>query len=310
MTETIFFAAKTAEAPSFRAEILPAGGGHCTGLTAEWGGRVFPILEIAPPEEIRRSPTSYGCPILFPYANRIAGGTFFWRGQRYLADPPRHGLVRHRPWQVLEKLPARLTCETIVKEERVGFFSFHFRAEAVYELGEEGLTVHLTVSNLGEEFPYSGGFHPYLAADRQQAIHLEIPARRQAELTSEQIPTGNFEEVSGSFSFLAPGQALKPHEKYDDIFTSLEADEGGVARCHLCHAFPISKRGYETVISFRVSDFPFVCFYTPPNRNAVCLEPYTALTNALNHESDPQWGLRILPAGKTISFTATIGFRI
>ena len=47
--------------------------------------------------------------------------------------------------------------------------------------------------------------------------------------------------------------------------------------------------------------FTELVVFTPPERNCICLEPYTCVTNALNlTEKALETGLRVLPPGSEI----------
>ncbi len=54
-----------------QATVVPAWGSTLLSLRAPVQGRPLEFLLTVPPEEIRRAPSSYGTPVLFPFPNRI-----------------------------------------------------------------------------------------------------------------------------------------------------------------------------------------------------------------------------------------------
>ena len=65
----------------------------------------------------------------------------------------------------------------------------------------------------------------------------------------------------------------------DDIFTRVEADADGLARCVISD----DAVGMETVVEFSPERLPHVVVYTPPApRRAVCVEPNSCPTDAFN----------------------------
>ena len=79
------------------AEIAPALGNNCFSIYMH----DEPVLETVSLHEFVKRPTSYGIPILFPFPNRIRDGKFVFQGETYTVDPPRHGFVRDKPWEVV-----------------------------------------------------------------------------------------------------------------------------------------------------------------------------------------------------------------
>lgn len=302
MSETICH--QTADGAVWEAIILPEHGANCVRLTRTVGGIVQPVLEDIELERILQAPTSYGMPILFPYAGRIAGGQFSWRGTTYRAEPTRHGLVRQRPWEVAERSGAHLTCRTTVTPSDDGaVFPFHFTMQVGYYFGQSGLTVAAKVTNHGGPLPYTFGLHPYFhAPHRADGVlgSVYIPATHRWELNAERLPTGQLIAAEGSYD-LRQGRTLTVGETFDDVYTSF-TPTGYHSRC----AFK-STPGTITVTD-RSSKYYHLCLYTPPQRQAICLEPYTGAPDAFNHPDDPRFDLRVVPAGGTVEFgDLTIG---
>lgn len=296
MPETISYS--TMKGQLWEAIILPECGANCVRLT--YTG--IPVLEDVSLEQIRQTPTSYGIPILFPYAGRVANGQFSWQGKTYHLDPARHGLVRQRPWEIVERSDERIVCQiTVVPLDRPSAFPFHFTLRVTYELGEQGFRVFTKATNDGEPFPYTFGFHPYFHCPTGSS--LRVPAAKRWLLSDKMIPLGKIIEVVDIYD-LRLGKTLTSQLMFDDIFTELSNDRQGMVCCSI-----ISRFG-ETILAFSIKEYPQVWVYTPPGRTAVGLEPYTSIPDAFNHADDSRFGLRVLASKETVNFEPiSVGFR-
>ncbi len=257
------------------AEIVPAWGGSVVAL--EIGGR--PVLEPAPFDEIARKPTSYGIPILFPFPNRIRDGRFSFEGVELRIDPPRHGLVRDKPWRVTGsgarqteawvtlRLDARDHPEAILVQ-----FPFPFELDITYRLGAQTFELEAFARNVGgRAMPAGFGIHPYF--DAPAGGNVSVPASELWEL-SDSLPTGRIVPVDDRRDLRQPraiaGLAL------DDLYTGVASDADGLARC------AILDPGRRTLIEFEPRSLPEVVVYTPPSRRAICIEPQSCPTDAFN----------------------------
>lgn len=80
----------------------------------------------------------------------------------------------------------------------------------------------------------------------------------------------------------------------DDVFTGIEPTAQGAAVHFL--------RDHRAKVELRLEhdlDFKFVVVYTPPDRQSICIEPYTCVTDAINLEgSGLETGLWMLQPGE------------
>ncbi len=282
-----------------RVEIAPSLGNNCFAFRTS-----VDVLEPIAFSEFRQRPTSYGIPILFPFPNRIRDGKFSFRGEEYRLDPPRHGFVRDKAWTVeghgaSEEEGAWLTSSFDAAshaQQILRQFPFPFKLEVTYRLREGVLTMETAARNNGErEMPVGFGIHPYFRKPSRGVV--TVPAAHRWEL-SDSLPTGRLLAVEGNYD-LRGGQSVEGLQ-FDDIFTGIEADEGGDARCTLDDR----ESGTQTVIEFPVAEFPHVVVYTPPApRQAICVEPNTCPTDAFNlAERGVASDLIVLDAGETARF--------
>ena len=177
--------------------------------------------------------------VLVPWPNRIQDGSYEFDGRRHqlpLSEPEHgnaiHGLVRWAPWRVAEREPARVVMEYVVHPQPG--YPFTLALEIEYGLGQVGLSVRTTATNVGtESCPYGCGQHPYLrlGSGTVDALELTAPGTRVLTHDERDLPAGS-EPVDGTeFDFLA-GRPIGA-TKLDNAFTRLERDEDGYARVRL-----------------------------------------------------------------------------
>lgn len=263
------------------AKIAPGLGNNCFEFqTTE------PVLEAITLDQFFAKPTSYGIPLLFPFPNRIRDGRFTFQGQSYTVDPPRHGFVRDKAWQIVATgasdeegawVRSRFDA-TDYAAQILPQFPFPFVLEMTYRLRDERLELEVTAQNTGDkDMPAGFGIHPYFQKPASGAIR--VPANKRWEL-EDSLPTGKLLEVEGQYD-LRQERGLEGLQ-LDDIFTDLVADEDGLTRGCL-----INRTNHKmTVVEFDAAQFPNVVVYTPPApRQAVCIEPNTCPTDAFNLEA-------------------------
>ncbi len=270
-----------------------------------------------------------GIPLLYPWANRLAGLRYPGpQGEVQLdpADPllkldqnglPIHGVIAGAlPWELLEqpgagadRVHARLSWRSA---ELLAIFPFAHSVEMEARLeGESTLavetSVHADVSTKtpaaaaevsAAPMPVSFGYHPYLTIpgnDRSQWT-VELPVSRRLRLDERMIPTGESEPFERRRFQLANGS-------WDDAFAGLldppifsvisTSEPGGSddAGAGIRRISLELRRGYT-----------HAQLYAPAGEDFVCFEPMTAPTNALvSHD-----GLPLLAPGEAFQATFAV----
>jgi aldose 1-epimerase len=109
-------------------------------------------------------------------------------------------------------------------------YPFALDVAVAYQLGDDGLTVSTTATNVGDaDAPYGHGAHPYLTVgtDHIDSAELEIPAATWLPTGPAQIPIGR-EPVEGTpYDFRRPRPIGPVHLDY--TFTDLQRDADGRA---------------------------------------------------------------------------------
>jgi aldose 1-epimerase len=286
-----------------QARIAPSLGNNCFEFqTSE------PVLETIALDQFLAKPTSYGIPVLFPFPNRIRDGKFTFQGQAYTVDPPRHGFVRDKAWQVAatgasdeegawvrSRFDANDYAGQILPQ-----FPFPFVLEMTCRLRDERLQLEVTAQNTGDkDMPAGFGIHPYFQKPVAGAIC--VPANKRWEL-ADSLPTGILLDVQGQFDLRQP-HALEGLQ-LDDIFTDLITGEDNVTRSFIVN----DDSHQQIVVEFNAAEFPNVVAYTPPApRQAVCIEPNTCPTDAFNLEARGiTSNVLVLQPGASVHFKISI----
>lgn len=258
-------------------------------------------------------PTRSGFPILYPFPNRIREGRFVWESKTYqlpLGDPANknaiHGFVGSHPWRVVDQ-GARVGSAWITGEfhgaadasETLTQWPADYQLRLTYRLLDRVLRVEAEAYNpAAASLPFGLGYHPYFSLTPfggAQAI-VTVAAGKFWELV-DNLPTGRLLEVD-------PRRDLR-HGQYvaglalDDVMTDLYTfaydpeEELGLIGV-------IQHPSGERMLTLWTSDsFRELVLFTPPHREAICLEPYTCTTDAINlSQRGVDAGLRVLRPGE------------
>ena len=260
-----------------RVVVVEVGGGL---RTYSAGGRE--VLDGYPASEL--SPSGRG-QLLVPWPNRLEDGRYDFDGRAHQLPLNElenrnaiHGLVRWSAWDVSERAPDRLVLEHTLRAQPGYPFTLGLRVE--YALGERGLSVRTTATNLGDQScPYGYGAHPYLApgVPRVDAATLHVPARTRLLSDDRSLPRGRAEVADSEFDFRSP-RAIGP-TVLDTCYTDLERDEDGRARIELHEpagrgvALWLDDR-HDYVMVFSGDPLPDVA------RRSLAVEPMTCPPNA------------------------------
>lgn len=280
------------------AEVCPALGFNCFRWRAGGTERLYSD----PNFFIDGRPTRSGIPVLFPFPNRIRDGRFTWAGKGYqlpLNDPAGknaiHGFACRHPWRVVGHgadgsgawLTGEFQCSVDAPVSRALWPADH-RLQLTCRLTANGLRLEALVENPDREpLPFGLGYHPYFRVSATDEVQA---AARSCWVLEASLPTGERRPVEGARDLNAPRRF--GDLQLDDVLTDLEhtprPDRDG-----LCWRGRVG--GLEL---FSSADFRELVAFTPPHREAVCLEPYTCTTDAINlRQRGLDAGLRVLPPG-------------
>lgn len=280
-------------------EITDHDSGSTARILASLGFNCFswrPVLEDGPREmlwadaEFERGdtrPSASGVPLLFPFPGRISGAAYTFHGRRYELEPGDglgnaiHGFVLNRPWRVIEQRAGRVVGEfqaSVDDPTILERWPADFCIRVSYEVRGRELASDICYENRGEgPLPCGFGTHAYFrlplaeGGNAEQTLLL-VPAQQIWE-AEQMLPTGRRLPAEGQLD-LSRGVPLA-ERKFDTYFTGLRADADGLLRTRLSDS--ASGRGVTQTFD---TTFTQCIVYTPPHREAICLEPYTCLPDS------------------------------
>jgi aldose 1-epimerase len=291
--------ARTLVAGDLRAVFLPGRGMLGASLRhrgEELLGRVEDL------EAAARKGSTAGIPLLYPWANRLDGAQYAYRGRTVVLDSQskvlhldEHGLPIHGVpwaqlcWEVTDARPDGLRARLDwTGAELLAVFPFRHHVELEVELRPEGLSIETTVvASGGEAVPVSFGFHPYLAlpGEPRAEWRLVLPRMRRLLLDARGIPTG-VEAPFAAFDGQLGTQSL------DDGFGLLQRPA----------TFSVGGRQRRLSVEL-LSGYGYGQVFAPKDKPFVALEPMTAPTAALSQGR----GLRTVEPGGQFRATFRMG---
>jgi len=286
-----------------RATIVEVGGGvrdYVTGTRA--------VLDSYPLDAMCDG--AHGTPLI-PWPNRLGDGRYRFDGveqQVGLTEPEKHnaihGFLRWRSWRAVEHEVHRVVMHARIHPQTG--FPFIIDARVAYELGDEGLVVSTTATNLSDHpAPYGCGQHPYLSPGDGliDDCTVQLDARTRILTDDEhQLPIG-VEAVEGTDFDFRNGRRLGD-QVIDFPFTDLARDTRGRAWARL------SAPDGDQVALWVDEHHPYLELYTgdtlavPRRRRGLGTEPMTCPPNAL------QSGLDLIRLDPGRSVTTTWGVRL
>jgi aldose 1-epimerase len=276
--------------------LSPSVGGAISGF--EWvdGGRAMPILRKchSPLEKVLDA----ACFPLVPFANRIRGGNFRFRGREVRLAPnmagdpsPLHGQGWLNPWNV-----GRIDDRSAALEfhHGPGEWPWAYEARQEFALDEQGLTATLTCRNASSEpMPCGLGFHPYFPCGPATRLKTRVAV---AWTVDDKVLPVDKVAAEGRYDLRERrvcGQGL------DNGFGGW----GGEA-CMSDPDWPFDIR-----LSSRQAHF--FQLYSPPDGAIFVAEPVTHANAALNapEEQWPELGMRVLEPGEELRLTMRLDVR-
>ncbi|RYL95807.1 aldose epimerase [Sporolactobacillus sp. THM7-4] len=219
-----------------------------------------------------------GIPVLFPIAGQLTNHTYKWKGTSY--QMANHGLARTRPWTVASRHTdenhAELTLSFQSNEETRESYPFDFEVLLTYALAGGKLSIKQRIKNLSPDpMPVYPGYHPYFAI-KDKTISLKTEATQYLDYNDGQIkPFSGTIDLNG----LKESVVLKNG--------SIEADFNSAKKLVID-----ADQAFRYSVLWVEGDQPFVC-----------IEPWTARTNALN--DDPS-SLQLVKPDKPLELRVSI----
>ena len=307
------------------AEIAPARGFNCYRFAARLPGRDEPVEVLAsePAFPAGGKPSHSGIPLLCPFPNRVKAGEYVVDQQESHLMPlgdgdgevhsdgagnAIHGFVFDRPWRTRDRSDAAVTGAFRLSEDapgRLPLWPSDFELTVTYRVDAATLRCDLRVENVGgEPLPFGLGTHPYFAlpfggAGTAADCRVTVPAAGRWELVGG-VPTGEVVDAAGEYD-LRDGPTFGGLD-LDDVYTRVAAEDGVITS-----VIENPAAGLRIVQRCDAAFREQVVFTPPwfregpadaPTKGAVCVEPYTCATDAINLQArGVDAGLRTLEPG-------------
>lgn len=241
--------------------------------------------------------------VLIPWPNRLEDGSYEFAGERHqlpLTEPSTgnaiHGLVRWVAWTVVERDDDRVALAHTLHPQPG--YPFSLELEIEYALGEAGLRVTTTATNVGPSAcPYGCGAHPYLTLGTPtvDSIVLRAPGRNVTHFDERGLPLDTGPVDGTDYDFREP-RAIGT-TKLDNAYTDLARDADGLARVELRR--PDGAGSFSLWLD---ESYPYLQLFTGDplpsvNRRSIAVEPMTCAPNAFRSGE----GVRVLEPGSSMT---------
>jgi aldose 1-epimerase len=315
--------------PSQIASITDPASGAAAKILVSLGFNCFswrPALDDGPREMLwshpefasgNERPSGSGIPLLFPFPGRIGQAKYTFGEREYQLEPGDqfgngiHGFVHMRPWRVVDERPEKIVGEFQASVDDASIlrrWPSDFRIRVSYEVRGTELLSDIRFENSGEgPLPCGFGTHSYFRLPLTDGSAAEetlvfAPASKIWEL-KDMLATGRILPVPNGME-LDRGDPLAGRQ-FDTSYTALVPDADGIV-----HTWLREPKSGRTLTQLFDTSFTQCIVYTPPHREAICLEPYTCLPDSFRLTAEGhETGLRVLAPGDgyetTISLTIT-----
>jgi aldose 1-epimerase len=242
------------------------------------------------------------CYPLIPYSNRIAQGRFSFEGIEHrlalnFGDHPHsiHGNAWQKPWQVVETDGARCRLALVhgPDGDEARGWPFAYRAEQLFELSPNGLTLTLSLENKDyRAMPAGLGLHPLFP--KRPGVRLQFAAESVHPNGEDSLPMDGI-LVPDEWNYRTIRELGEP--RLDNCFAGWD----GTARI----AF-----GQEKIALSIEADalFGHLVVYVPTGRDFFAVEPVSHMNDAISRPDPAKHGLKVLKPGEYL--TAQVRFSV
>lgn len=228
-------------------------------------------------------------PILFPFIGRLLDDKYRTDGKEYTC--PKHGIVRKKPFKLVQSTPASLTFLQTEDEDSLLMYPFKFNLFITYALEGEKLVAAHQVENTNDCIMYfSIGAHPGFNCEIGDIIEFDSPQTVFTERIDE-----NSILIDEKFAVLNNEKNLKLSKNTFDndalIISGLTEDN-------------LTIKGKDYFLKFRFFDAPVLGIWAKPNAPYVCIEPWFGINDSYDKKDDisQKRGIIALKAGEIFSF--------
>ncbi|BCU70863.1 aldose 1-epimerase [Stygiolobus caldivivus] len=214
--------------------------------------------------------TRGGMALLIPYANRVKGGKYVWKGKEYSLPLNSegnaiHGLVMDKVWDVKRVRENEVELSLVLNSE--GYPTI-LQIVVEYKINSHSFLVNLGITNIGKsDAPLTVGFHPYFIVKGEWSL---MPNKARKCISQDKIPTGEMQD----------DEII--NKQYDDCFYLPEEN--------------ITLSSSYSTIRIRKKNLDYIQLYTV--QGAVAVEPMSGAPDAYHNGL----GLKVISPNETVSY--------
>jgi len=272
----------------YRLSVSPQLGASIMGLDWSDGqGHSVPILRACEDDHLLSNrPLTVGCFLMAPFANRIDDGTFSFDGRIHVLpinypdeNVAIHGLSRFASFDIVDQTSSTLN---LVHCYRGDVFAYDLIQEC--RVDPSGVSVQLTIRNLGKRMPFGLGLHPYFM--REHRTQLQFCASAMSQSEERHLPARFVPSRFGP-DFIA-GTQLDALDSFDAHYSGWNARKATLHRPEVGIQVTLSAEGAFTNLHI----------YVPPGGDLVCIEPVSHVPDIHNRQALAEHGnISILDPG-------------
>lgn len=210
-------------------------------------------------------------PVLFPIIGRLLDDKYRLNGEEY--EMPKHGIVRKKPFKLINKTDDSLTFSQTDDEESRKMYPYSFDLQVKFLLTDNGLSVTHTVINNDEKVMYySFGAHP--AFNCKIGDYLEF--EKDAKLLTERIDHESI-LIEEKFPVNITNKKLY-------LTKDLFCDDALILSGYDSKYISLKSNDHNRVVKFNF-DSPLLGIWAKPGAPYVCIEPWWGVND--NYDKKP-----------------------
>lgn len=230
-------------------------------------------------------------PILFPIIGRLLDDKYRVDGKEYTM--PKHGIVRKKPFKLLEETKDSLLFIQSSDEESLKEYPFEFDLIVKFQLTNKGLKVtHTVINKDSKDMYYSFGAHPGFNCEIGDYLQFNV----DEELYTERI---DHESILIDEKF-----PVFTDEGKIELTSNLFDEDALILSDYTSTEVSIRSYNHDRVIKF-MFDSPVLGIWAKPNAPYVCLEPWWGINDNYDKKNDfsEKRGIMKLAPGESKEFT-------
>lgn len=211
-------------------------------------------------------------PILFPIIGRLLDDKYRLNGCEYTM--PKHGIVRKKPFTLVESTNDSLTFVQTDDEESINIYPYKFELKVKFTLTDNGLIVDHTVTNKSDSVMYySFGAHP--AFNCEIGDYLEF--NKDTVLTTERIDHDSI--------LIEEKFPVDMNDNKVIITKDIFNDDALILSNYNSDIVTLKSNNHNRQIKFNFKS-PLLGVWAKPGAPYVCIEPWWGVNDNYDKKDD------------------------